>query len=250
MNANFAPVWPPPGSIGLLSQSGALGYAILDQAPELNIRRLHLRVRGQQGRCLCQRPALLLGRGPAYERDHALPGEFRPGRQIRAPGAGKSAGASPSSPSSPAASEAGRRAASSHSAALASSDRAIETLFEQTGIIRAHSAEQLLDITRLLACQPLPAAGAWAPSPTGRSGDPARRCLRSPGPAPSGIRAGDQRQAARHPPMQAGLANPIDMIASATPEQYSRAVEIAAADPGIDALILVYLRHSCIPRPT
>ena len=37
MNANFAPVWPPAGTIGLLSQSGALGYGILDLTPDLNI---------------------------------------------------------------------------------------------------------------------------------------------------------------------------------------------------------------------
>ncbi len=37
MNATFVPTWPPVGNIGLLSQSGALGYAILDRIEGLNV---------------------------------------------------------------------------------------------------------------------------------------------------------------------------------------------------------------------
>lgn len=33
LNATFAPTWPPAGNIGMLSQSGALGLAILDYVP-------------------------------------------------------------------------------------------------------------------------------------------------------------------------------------------------------------------------
>jgi acyl-CoA synthetase (NDP forming) len=42
-------------------------------------------------------------------------------------------------------------------------------------------------------------------------------------------------------PPQAGLKNPVDMIASATPEQYARAIEAVGADPGIDSVIVVYV---------
>jgi acyl-CoA synthetase (NDP forming) len=45
-------------------------------------------------------------------------------------------------------------------------------------------------------------------------------------------------------PRQAGLGNPIDMIASATPEQYARAIEVVAAAPSIDALSSSTFRRS------
>jgi acyl-CoA synthetase (NDP forming) len=42
-------------------------------------------------------------------------------------------------------------------------------------------------------------------------------------------------------PPQAGFANPIDLLASATPEQYARAVEIVGADESVDALVVIYV---------
>ena len=241
MNANFAPVWPPPGSIGLLSQSGALGYAILDQAPELNIGVSTFVSVGNKADVSVNDLLCYWAEDPhtnvimLYLESFDQAGKFaRLAPEIcrRKPIVAVKSGRS----------EAGRRAASSHSAALASSDRAIETLFEQTGIIRAHSAEQLLDITRLLACQPLPRGRRVGAITNG--GGPG--ILLADACEAQGLLLPEYAQGTKDRlrgilPMQAGLANPIDMIASATPEQYSRAVEIAAADPGIDALILVYL---------
>src|SRR5262249_55408027 len=42
-------------------------------------------------------------------------------------------------------------------------------------------------------------------------------------------------------PPQASVANPIDLLASATPEQYTRAVEIVGADPSVDTLVVAYV---------
>ena len=51
---------------------------------------------------------------------------------------------------------AGSRAASSHTAALASPDVAVDALFRQAGVIRVDTLEQLLDTAQVLAHQPLP----------------------------------------------------------------------------------------------
>jgi acyl-CoA synthetase (NDP forming) len=53
-------------------------------------------------------------------------------------------------------SAAGTRAASSHSAALASLDVAVDALFEQAGVIRTSTLEELFDVAALLATQPVP----------------------------------------------------------------------------------------------
>src|SRR5262249_20796600 len=42
-------------------------------------------------------------------------------------------------------------------------------------------------------------------------------------------------------PPQAGVANPVDMIASATPAQYARTIELVGADATIDALVVIYI---------
>src|SRR5581483_7041144 len=52
---------------------------------------------------------------------------------------------------------AGRRAATSHTAALAASDAAIDALFQQTGVIRVDTVEELAGVSVALSCQPLPA---------------------------------------------------------------------------------------------
>lgn len=53
-------------------------------------------------------------------------------------------------------SKAGSKAASSHTAALAASETAVEALFEQTGIIRTATLEELFDVAMLLTNQTLP----------------------------------------------------------------------------------------------
>jgi acyl-CoA synthetase (NDP forming) len=42
-------------------------------------------------------------------------------------------------------------------------------------------------------------------------------------------------------PAAASLNNPVDMIASATPEQYAKTIEIALQDPNLDALVVIYI---------
>ena len=63
-------------------------------------------------------------------------------------------------------SAAGSRAASSHSAALASLDIGIDAVFAQTGMIRTDTLEQMFDVVALLSSQPVPTArgSAWSPT--------------------------------------------------------------------------------------
>ena len=53
-------------------------------------------------------------------------------------------------------STAGRRAAGSHTAALAASDVGVEALFQQTGLLRADTLEEMLALAIGLSMQPLP----------------------------------------------------------------------------------------------
>ena len=55
----------------------------------------------------------------------------------------------------------GRRAASSHTAALASSDETVAALFRQTGVIRVDTIEELFDVAQVVDAQPLAPGRGW-----------------------------------------------------------------------------------------
>ena len=87
LNASFSPIFPPPGHVGLSSQSGALGLAILALAAEPRRRALDVRQRRQQGRRLEQRSARVLGRGRGDARHPAVSRVVRKPAPLRAAGA-------------------------------------------------------------------------------------------------------------------------------------------------------------------
>ncbi|MGD9889718.1 MAG: acetate--CoA ligase family protein, partial [Dehalococcoidia bacterium] len=138
-------------------------------------------------------------------------------------------------------SAAGSRAARSHTAALASSDRAVDALFHQAGVIRADTLEELFDAGSLLTSQPLPAGNRVAV--VTNAGGPGILCadaceangLVLPEPAAETLAA--LRQIL---PPAAGLSNPVDMIASAGPAEYEGTVRHVLRDPNVDALIVIY----------
>lgn len=241
MNATFAPAWPPAGNIGMLSQSGALGLAILDYVRDLNTGISSFVSVGNKADVsgndlLCYwaedphtQVILLYLESFGNPRHFArIAPEVARSKPIVAVKSGRSA--------------AGTRAASSHSASLANLDVAVDALFEQAGVIRTNTLEELFDVAVLLSTQPVPAgprvgvvtnAGGpgilfadaceathlQVPELTGTTVDMLRRLL----------------------PPQAGLTNPIDMIASATPEQYEQTITAVGADPNVDSVVIIYI---------
>ena len=137
LNATFAARSAPAGNIGFSSQSGALGVALLEAAEARGPRALGVRVDRQQGRRLdrttcssggrtTRRPTLVL----MYVESFGNPRRFgRLARRVarRKPILALKSGTTAS----------GRRAASSHTAALAGSETAVDALFHQAGVIRA-----------------------------------------------------------------------------------------------------------------
>ena len=241
LNATFAPAWPPAGNVGMLSQSGALGIAMLDYAERLNVGLSSFVSVGNKadvsGNDLISywaedpRTAVIVlylesfGNPRKFAR---LAPEVTREKPIVAVKSGRSA--------------AGSRAASSHSAALASLDVAVDALFAQSGVIRTDTLEQLFDVTALLSTQPLP-AGRRVGIVTNAGGPAillADACAAHRLEVPELAAATRERLHAILPP-QAGLANPVDMIASATPEQYAQTIETVGNDPGVDAVVVIYI---------
>jgi acetate---CoA ligase (ADP-forming) len=138
----------------------------------------------------------------------------------------------------------GRRAASSHTGALLqASETALDALFDHAGVIRVRTLDEQLDVAELLAHQPLPRGDRVAI--VTNAGGPAVSCV------DAGMAAGlrvepltqDTRRAlADHLPPAAALTNPVDMLAAATSADFRRTIETVAADPGVDAIIAIFLQ--------
>jgi acyl-CoA synthetase (NDP forming) len=138
-------------------------------------------------------------------------------------------------------SRAGARAASSHTAAFAGSEIAVEALFRQAGVLRARTLEEMLDVAALLASQPLPAGQrVGVLTNAGGFGILCADACESAGlelPAPT---AETRRRLASILPPEASVENPIDLQGAAGPEAYQRALPILLADPRLDAVIVLH----------
>jgi acetate---CoA ligase (ADP-forming) len=242
LDATFGPIVPLPGRVGFLSQSGALGLAIIDYANALGLGLSSFVSVGNKadisGNDLLayweqdeQTDLVLL-----YLESFGNPRKFaRIARRVArtkpvlAVKSGRSA--------------AGARATSSHTGALlAASDVTVDALFHQAGVIRTDSLAELFDVASLLANQPIP-AGRRVGIVT-NAGGPGIMCA-------DACEAGGLEVVQLSPELQdrlraglpaaAAVANLVDMLASAPPEHYRRTVELVAASGEVDAVIAIFI---------
>src|SRR5206468_12224489 len=155
LNATFAARPIPSGNIGFSSQSGALGLALLEAAAGRDLGLSAFASIGNKADVSSNdllewweedevTDVVLL-----YLESFGNPRKFaRLARRVarRKPILALKAGTT----------GAGARAASSHTAALAGSDAAVDALFHQAGVLRARTLEELVDAAALLSSQPLP----------------------------------------------------------------------------------------------
>jgi len=241
LNATFARRAAPPGRIGFSSQSGALGLALLEEA---DVRGLGLSSFISIGNKADVSSNDLL----EYWQDDPntdvvllyLESFGNPRKFARV--ASRVARTKPILAMRSGTSRAGARAASSHTAALAGSDAAVEALFAQAGVLRARTLEELLDAAVLFSSQPLPRGNRVAvlTNAGGLGILCADACdaagLSLPQLAPETVAA-----LARVMPAEASSSNPVDLLGSATPATYEAALPIVLADPGVDAVIVLFV---------
>lgn len=241
LNASFAQAFPPAGRIAMLSQSGALGLAILRGARHLHLGLSTFVSVGNKadvsGNDLLQyweedpgTDVILL-----YLESFGNPRRFaRIARRVsrHKPIVAVKGGRT----------TAGHRAAGSHTAALAASDVGVEALFRQTGIIHAETLDEMFALAGALGRQPLP-AGRRVCIVT-NAGGPAILCAdscESAGLVVSELRDETAARLRAFLPAAASVRNPVDLIASAGPTDYEQAIETVLPADEVDALILIYI---------
>jgi acetyl coenzyme A synthetase (ADP forming)-like protein len=241
LNASFAPDFPPHGRVAMLSQSGALGLAILRSARQLHLGLSTFISVGNKadvsGNDLLQyweedpgTDVILL-----YLESFGNPRRFaRIARRVarRKPIVAVKGGRT----------VAGSRAAGSHTAALAASDVVVDALFRQTGVIRADTLDEMFALASLLGSQPLPRGRRVAI--ISNAGGPAILCAdecEAAGLLVSELSVQTKTQLGAFLPPTASRTNPVDLIASAGPEHYRKAIETVLPADEIDALIVIYI---------
>lgn len=241
LDATFAPSFPPHGRVAFSSQSGALGLAILDYAIELNVGISHFVSIGNKADVSGSDLLEYWEHDPnvgvilLYLESFGNPRRFasvarRVARHkpVIAVKSGRTA--------------AGVRAAASHTGSLAGSDVAVDALCKQTGVIRTETIEELFDVGMLLAHQPVPRGNRVGI--VTNSGGPAIMASDACESHDLVVPALDPATTAALKSLlvpEASVRNPVDMIASATPEAYERAVQLMLADPNIDSLLAIYV---------
>ena len=135
----------------------------------------------------------------------------------------------------------GSRAAGSHTAALAANDVAVDALFHQSGVIRADTIDEMFDIATCLDAQPLPAGRRVAiVTNAGGPGILAVDACESSGLTVPPFSPETRARLAAFLPSAASTGNPVDMVASAGPDEYRQAIEVALTDQDTDALIVIF----------
>lgn len=134
----------------------------------------------------------------------------------------------------------GQRAVASHTGALAGQESAYDAAFRRAGVIRAETSEEMLDWARALAWCPPPKGRAIAVlTNAGGAGVTAADALESLGMSLANLQE-KTRQALRELlPSAASLHNPVDMLASASPEQYACCLEALLDDSGVHGVMVI-----------
>ena len=241
LNASFSPVYPPQGNVAFLSQSGAMGLAILDYASNIGMGISSFVSVGNRADISANDLLQYWEQDAAtrfillYLESFGNPRKFsRIARRVSRlkPIVAVKSGVT----------AAGSRAASSHTGALATSAVASEALFRQAGIIRVNTMSELFDVATLLANQPVPEGRRVAIVTNG--GGPgilaADACesygLSLPTFSPeavSTLKAVIKRDVS--------INNPLDVTAGARGEEFLGVLKVLAKEPDIDSVFVIFI---------
>ncbi len=241
MDASFAEEMPLAGKTAFVSQSGALGAAILNISKDMNVGLSQFVSMGNKA--VVNEAALVEYWGEEENVNQILlyvesiedPQTFRElaskiskKKPVIAVKAGRSS--------------AGAKAASSHTGALAGADLAADALLKQCGVIRANSVLELFQYAQIFNNCDLPKGNrVGIVTNTGGPGIMATDALSEYGLTIADYSEETRRRCREFLPSAASVGNPIDMIASAPIEHYQKTLEVVMNDPNVDIIMVIYV---------
>lgn len=241
LNATFVAEKPETGGTGFISQSGALGAAVLNSLRETDIKFAHFISVGNKAD-VNENDILRF-----WEEDENIKTltfylesfingadfikPFMTG-EITKPAIVLKAGKT----------ESGMKAASSHTGALSGKDKVVEALLNQFGIIRADNLNELFNTAKGFENFPLPGGGRIAV--VTNAGGPAILCVDMV--EKEGLTLAELTSETKtklrgivHP--EGSVENPVDLLPGGTSEIFKNVNEIVAADSHVDAVISIFV---------
>jgi acetyltransferase len=241
MNATFSKVQPIQGTVGIMSQSGALGEAILDYANSLNLGFSMFASVGNKADVSGNHLLAYWEDDPnthlilLYLENFGEPRTFTKiarsitrKKPVVAVKAGRTA--------------AGAAAISSHTGVLAGLDVGAEALFEQCGVLRVGTVDELFDVAIAFTNQPLPKGDRVAViTNAGGPGILATDAVVSVGLKMAKFEKKTEEYLRKNLLPIAAVKNPVDVIAAGGPESYRVAMDAVLSDKNVDAVIVIFV---------
>lgn len=239
LDATFSPTPALPGAVAFASHSGALGVAVLEAAAEaglgfsqfvsvgngadVNVNDVLEHWEGDES---IRAVMLYLESLEEPRRFLSVASRLTQRLPVIALKAGRTS--------------AGQRAASSHTGALAAADTAVDAVLAQGGVLRAATLAEMFDLAMAFQSCPLPRGRRVAV--VTNAGGPAIvavDALAGHGLELAALGEGTQQEIRSFLPPEASVGNPVDMLPSARPGDYGRALGLVLADAGVDAAVTI-----------
>ena len=239
VNASFSPEMPDDGVIAFISQSGALGTAVLDWAKlgkigiskfvslgnKVDISETDIFEYLEDDNSCKVVTAYIEGISEG-QRFIDVSKKVTKKKPIVVVKAGNTS--------------AGAKAVSSHTGSLAGSAKAYEAAFKQAGIIRARTIRNLLDYSTSLAYQPLPKGrNLVIITNAGGPGIMATDVCEENNITMPALEKETIDKLKEFLPEAANFNNPVDVLGDALADRYKKALEIIIKDKNVDAIIIL-----------
>lgn len=249
LNATFATTIARPGSVGFISQSGALCTAILDWSLRENVGFSYFVSVGSMLDVDWSDLIYYLGDDP-HTKSIVIYMETIGNARAFLSAAREVALTKPIIVIKPGRTEGAAKAAASHTGSLTGSDEVLEVAFRRSGVLRVNSIAELFYMAEVLGKQPRPQGRRLTVlTNAGGPGVLAADALITNGGELTKLSPETMEAFNQLLPAAWSHNNPVDIIGDASPERYSKALEIAAKDSNSDG-ILVILTPQAMTDPT
>jgi acetyltransferase len=241
LNASFLRGNPPPGNIAFISQSGALGSAILDWAVSAGIGFSMFASLGSMIDIDFGDMIDFLGEDPATRSILIYMEGVGNARKFMS-AARAFARRKPIIILKPGRFEESARAVHSHTGAMAGDDAVYEAAFRRAGVVRVGEIAELFAAAAVLDSKKLPAGPRLAiVTSAGGPGVMATDTLIHLGGQLAELSAESMTQLNALLPSYWSKANPVDVLGDATVERFTKALDICLRDPMVDGVLVIYV---------
>jgi acetyltransferase len=249
VNATFANAMARPGSIGFISQSGALCTAVLDWSFSENVGFSSFISIGSMLDVGWGDLIYYLGDDPHTQAIVIYMESIGDARAFLS-AAREVALVKPIIVIKPGRTAGAARAAASHTGSLTGSDEVLDAAFRRSGVLRVNDIADLFHMAEVLAKQPRPKGPRLTiVTNAGGPGVLATDALITEGGELTDISPETMKTYNEFLPATWSHNNPIDIIGDAEPERYAKALEIAANDPNSDGMLII-LTPQAMTDPT